>query len=40
MFIVYGAGFAGRSFLWPPKRSEGGSEGWAQGLEAFLSFDL
>jgi hypothetical protein len=25
------ARFDSRSFLWPPKRSEGGSEGWCPG---------
>jgi hypothetical protein len=38
--IYHGAGFKlradarfdSRSFLWPPKRSEGGSEGWCPGV--------
>jgi hypothetical protein len=28
------ARFDSRSFLWPPKRSEGGSEGWCPGVTA------
>jgi len=27
------ARFDSRSFLWPPKRSEGGSEGWCPGAK-------
>jgi hypothetical protein len=43
--IYHGAGlqlradarFDSRSFLWPPKRSEGGSEGWCPGATAITN---